>query len=79
VEVAGRFGQVEFSQDAFPVYADPAASARAIRSWAVGANWWIRKAVRLSAEYDDSKFLGGAARGGRTREQVVLTRIQVML
>ena len=79
VEVAGRFGQVEFDSKAFPVYADPAASVRAIRSWGADVNWWVRRAVRLSVEYDDTKFLGGATRGRRTREQAVLTRVQVIL
>src|SRR5690606_5743751 len=41
VELAARVGQLRADEDAFPVFANPDASARSALSWTTGINWYL--------------------------------------
>ena len=65
------------TMDAFPSFANPAIAARDARGWAVGANWYLNRAVKVTADYEETYFRGGAASGDRETERDLFTRIQV--
>lgn len=77
VELAARYSVLNIDPDAFPVFADPARSAREAKSWGLAANWYLNANVRISADYDHTHFAGGAANGSRVSESVFLSRFQV--
>jgi phosphate-selective porin OprO/OprP len=77
VEVVGRAHALRLDRDAFPTFADAAISARAARAWGAGVNWYLNANVRLSADYERTRFEGGSGTGDRAAERVLLTRVQV--
>lgn len=53
-------------------------SARRASAWAAGVNWYLNKALRVQADYEETAFVNGAARNfDREKEKVVFTRFQV--
>ena len=76
-EVAGRIGQLNIDDNAFPTFADSARSAKSAKSWGVGLNWYWNKNVKLSMDYDQTKFSGGDSNRDRQKERSVLARVQV--
>lgn len=77
VEFAARYSALSVDADAFPLYADPALSAREARSWGVAANWYLNTNARVGFNFDHTSFEGGAAEGDRTPEAVLLSRFQL--
>jgi phosphate-selective porin OprO/OprP len=77
LELVGRVQALRVDDAAFPVYADPARSPRAAHAWGAGVNWYLNRCIRLSADYQRTRFRGGAATGDRAPENTVLSRIQV--
>lgn len=82
LQVAARYATLEVDRDVFPVFADPAVSARRARAWTVGLSWWLTAAVRLEANYARTEFTGGAkdpsgAVANRPTEHAILSRAQV--
>jgi phosphate-selective porin OprO and OprP len=77
LEVAARYGVLDLDDDAFPVYADPARAVSEARDAGVALNWYLTANVRISADYDETQFTGGAAGGDRDREQAVIARLQL--
>lgn len=76
-EIAGRYGRLSIDGDAFPVFADPAASPQQATEKAVGLNWYLNRNIRMLFDYSLTTFKGGAAAGGdREDERVVLSRLQ---
>jgi phosphate-selective porin OprO and OprP len=57
--------------------ADSTKAARRAREWAGGVNWYLNKAVKLTLNYANTNFSGGAASGDRPSEKAILTRFQV--
>jgi phosphate-selective porin OprO/OprP len=55
----------------------PNSSISAARAWAVGANWFLNKNIRLMADYEHTFYVGGAAVGNRPAENVFATRLQL--
>jgi len=76
-ELVGRYGELDVDKAAFPVFADPAASARQARAWTLGVNWYLTANLKLVANYLHTRFDGGAASGDREDEKAVFTRLQV--
>jgi phosphate-selective porin OprO/OprP len=82
-EVGVRIAQLKIDGNAFPVFADPAASAREATSYGVGLNWYLSKAIRVSFDLVDTQF--DRAPGAKTTtnlligndEKALLTRFQV--
>ena len=77
VEVTARVNQLTLDDEAFPLFANPAIAARDARGWAVGANWYLNRAVKVTADYEETYFRGGSVSGDRETERDVFTRIQV--
>lgn len=77
-EVVARYSRLSIDERAFLLaLADPAASAREARAWAVGFNWYLNRYVRLMTDYEHTKFrmFGGAA--PLHSENVVMSRVQL--
>ena len=55
-EIVGRFASLEVDDDAFPLYASPAASVAAASSVGFGLNWYLSKAVRFTFDYYQTNF-----------------------
>jgi phosphate-selective porin OprO/OprP len=78
-ELAARYSELTVDSDAFAggalSFADPAASARRARAWAVGLNWWLNANVKWVLDYEVTRFDGGAAAGAdRPDERALTTR-----
>jgi phosphate-selective porin OprO and OprP len=77
LELAARIQETGVADSAFPLFADPAVSARRIRAWALGLNWHFARGVKLMLDYERATFVGGAAGGGnRLPEHFLATRLQ---
>ena len=77
LELAARFSTLAVDDDAFPVFADPAAAARRARAAAIGLNWYLNANVKISADYERTAFDGGARDGDRAIEHDLFTRFQI--
>ncbi|MFZ3113974.1 MAG: porin [Syntrophales bacterium] len=77
LEVAARYHELQVDDKAFPVFADPAKSAKEARAWAVGFNWYLNRNVKLAADYEETKFDRGHTTGNRETENILFTRFQV--
>ena len=77
-EVAGRYGQLEIDDEAFPVFANPATSASRADGFTLGVNWYLNRNVKASLNFEHTAFTGGAT-GSVTRENenAILTRVQL--
>lgn len=82
-EVGARVASVKVDSHAFPLFADPAASASEATSYGIGVNWFLSKAIRVSFDLVDTTF--ERAPGSKTTtnllllqdERAFLTRFQV--
>lgn len=78
LELAARYGRLEIDDAAFPLFANAASSARAIRSWGLGLNWYLTQNFKLVTNYTQASFDGGAAAGAdRPDEKALFTRAQL--
>ncbi len=79
LQLVARYSVLDFDNDVFPDFADPAESATRANSWGVGLNWYLNRNVRLMLNFLQTDFTGGAT-GSVTRqnENVILTRAQVV-
>jgi phosphate-selective porin OprO/OprP len=59
-EAVARVGAQTIGDDAFPVFADPAISAREARAFGVGVNWYVNRHLKVMVDYDHTEFTGGA-------------------
>lgn len=77
-ELAARVGDFSAEQGLYDYgFADPTKSPRRAREWVGGVNWYLNRLLRISADYGNTAFGGGAAGGNRPSERVVLARFQV--
>ena len=59
-------------------FADATRSVRQARAWGVGLNWIWNSNLKYVLDYEQTRFLGGAAAGGdRPTEKSVQTRLQL--
>lgn len=81
LEFVARYGELRVDDDAFPKFADPAKSASRAKAWAAGFNWYLNPKVRIQADYEQTRFTGGAGTSGalqdRAQEKVILSRFEV--
>ena len=77
VELTARYGALDIDKDAFPFYADPASSAARIRSWTIGANWYLTANLKLATNYLYSRFDAAAGAAALPDEKAVFSRLQV--
>lgn len=79
-QLVARIGEIDFDDDAFPIYADAARSVTEAKSAGVGLNWYFNENFQLWLDYDYTNFDGGAAAGAdREDEQALFTRFQFRL
>jgi phosphate-selective porin OprO and OprP len=76
-EVALRHGVLDIDDAAFPTYADPAVSVTEMTTTAVALNWYLTGNARITLDYGNTAFDGGAATGDRLDEAAVFTRLQL--
>jgi phosphate-selective porin OprO/OprP len=76
VELAARYQVIDFDNAAFPLFADPTASATGAQSFGVALNWHWSRNIKLSIAYDHTKFDGGAKGADRKTEHILFERIQ---
>lgn len=77
LELAARIGELDFDDDVFPLYANPATSASGILSWGVGLNWKLNRNIKLSLDYEHARL--DAAPGAKLpfkEEGVIFSRVQ---
>ncbi len=79
VELAARVHGLTADADAFPLFANPAASAQRATAWAAGVNWYLNGAVRVSLNVERTWFdtADGADVEALPTETVVLSRFQI--
>ena len=77
-EVVGRASWLRVDDEAFPVFANPAQSARRALSLGAGVNWYLNRAVRVALDYEWTTFDPGASGGDdREDERAVFCRFQI--
>lgn len=86
-EAVARIGQLSIDDDAFTGsnttrFADAQKSSSKAKNYVVGLNWYLNKNVKLSTNYSDTRFDGGATGGGtvvadRDAEKAIFTRVQL--
>jgi len=76
-ELTARYGGLDADAAAFPFYADPDTSATRIRSWTVGANWYLTPNLKLATNYLRSRFGAFAGSARLADEKAVFSRLQV--
>jgi phosphate-selective porin OprO/OprP len=76
LELAARYSELSLDDATFPTFASLAASPRKAKAWAVGLNWYLARAVKVTLDYEHTTFTGGAAAGDREAENAVITRVQ---
>jgi len=77
LELAARIGEMDFNDDLFPFYANPANSASGLLSWGVGLNWKLNRNIKLSLDYEHTRL--DAAQGAKLpfkEEGVIFSRVQ---
>lgn len=87
VEVVARFGELDVDNAAFAGVAtgntadrlaNPEAQASKATSYGVGINWYLNSNAKLSADYNETSFDGGAAAGADRRdEKALFTRLTI--
>lgn len=77
-ELKARVGELTIDEAAFDKgYADIKKSAKAADAVGAGVNWYLSANAKLSLDYEQTAFDGGASQGDRPDEKVVIARAQV--
>lgn len=77
-QIVGTVSSLIVDADAFPVYANPAKSARAARAWGVALNWYANASLRVSAAYERTRFEEASASvAALPHEDFMMGRLQL--
>jgi len=78
VELALRVGDFSAEKGLYDYgFALPSAAARRAHEWVGGVNWYLNRMLRLTLDYGNTNFEGGAANGDRPSEKALLERVQI--
>jgi len=78
IELTARYHTLTLDDLVVPIFVSSANTANQASAWDAGVNWYLNRAVKLTAEYEETRFEdGGAATGVRPIERAMLTRFQV--
>ena len=76
-EIAARVNGLTVDEDTFPIFASLDNAARSAKAAGIGLNWYLNRVVKISTDYELTRFDGGAVSGGdRADEHSILTRLQ---
>jgi phosphate-selective porin OprO/OprP len=75
-QVGLRAARVRIGDAAFPTVANPAVAARGALELGVGLNWYMTRQTKVQFAYEHQTYEGGAARGDRRAERLLLLRWQ---
>lgn len=79
LEIGVRYNWLDIDQAAFPNAADPAKSVNRARAGGLALAWQLSRNLRVAADFEETKFRGGAKSGGdRTTEKVGIARFQLV-
>jgi phosphate-selective porin OprO/OprP len=78
-ELAARASGFRIDDEVFDEgFASTTNASQEALEWGVGINWYINPFLKLSLDYNDTRFDGGAPEGrDRSTEGVLLSRFQV--
>jgi phosphate-selective porin OprO/OprP len=80
-ELVARYHELDVDDDAFAggaaSFANPLTAVSKTTAYGVGVNWYPWNTVKLSLNYEQSTFEGGAATGDRADEQALLSRFAI--
>jgi phosphate-selective porin OprO/OprP len=80
-ELVARIQELDVDDDAFTgganSFANPLTSITKETSYGIGVNWYPWNTVKLSLNYDLTRFEGGAATGDRADEQAIFSRFAI--
>ncbi len=78
LEIGLTYNWLDIDHSAFPVAADPAKAVNRARAGGVALNWKLSRSLRLSGDFTETRFEGGAKSGGnRNTEKVGIARFQL--
>ena len=84
LQLVGRFMELNVDSAAFPLFSDPATSARSAAAWSVGLNWYLNRNILWKTSFSHTMFDGGGGPGAtapatttRHDENVLFTRLQL--
>ena len=76
-ELAARYNKLKVDEKAFPIFADLTRSAQTATAWSVGVNWYLNRNAKLTVDYEQTDFAGGATTGDRKSEKIIFSRLQI--
>lgn len=80
-ELVARYHELDIDDDAFTggaaSFANPLTAVTKTTAYGVGVNWYPWNTVKLSLNYEQSSFEGGAATGDRADEKALLSRFAI--
>lgn len=83
LELVARYGSLSIDDEAFigtsaTRLANPDVSARQADSFGIGINWYLSSNAKLTADFNQTRFEGGAAGGAdRNDEKALFTRLTI--
>jgi phosphate-selective porin OprO/OprP len=80
-ELVARYHELDLDDDTFVgganSFANPLTAVSKATAYGVGVNWYPWNTVKLSLNYEQTEFEGGAATGDRADEQALLSRFAI--
>jgi len=78
IELAARTGDFRVEAGFFNYgFGTLATTPRRAKEWVGGVNWYLNRTVRISLDYGNTHFDGGAAGGNRPNERALIQRFQI--
>jgi phosphate-selective porin OprO/OprP len=78
VELAARVGDFSAEKGIYNYgFANSGTTPRHSHEWVGGVNWYLNRLFKISVDYGNTNFGGGAALGNRLSERVLITRFQI--
>ncbi len=81
LELVARYHELDIDDDTFAggasSFANPLSAVSKATAYGVGVNWYPWNTVKLSLNYENSSFEGGAAAGDRADEKALLSRFAI--
>lgn len=81
IELVARYHVLDVDDGAFAggatSFANPATAISKESAYGIGVNWYPWNTVKLSLNYENTSFVGGAAAGDRADEQLLFSRFAI--